>query len=349
MRAHPHWAEALCDSARVDAGAIVGRDDEVHAIDAAADAASRGEPRVVLVGAPAGMGKSHLLRVVGERLGDGERAVAVLTGAGAPGVDVAFAPLHGALRQLPSQIGVDLADELLASVPDLCAAVGMRPRGVGEVADGAGLDAVYGDALHLIGEVARHATCVLLVDDLHWADPETLSLVSFLSRSLTVERCLVVGAYRDDEVSRNGRLRQLVSTASRDPHATVLTLRPLGAAELVEVALEVGRPIDVTAAARLQSRSGGNPFFAIELLLADADGSLPGAVEDLLLSQVDALLGPVRHVLAVAAIAGAAASVSVIRAATDLDDDVLHDALRRPCGTAWSRARSGRSRRAGPR
>lgn len=131
---------------------LVGRHDELGVLEAALGSAASGVPVTVLVGGSAGIGKSHLIDTFLRRRGDVGEAV-LLTGRCAPGVEIAFAPLFGALRQLSASVGQDAADALLAEVPALAAAVGLRGVRGSASLEAVAIERVYGDALHLLGAI----------------------------------------------------------------------------------------------------------------------------------------------------------------------------------------------------
>ncbi|MEV1006448.1 AAA family ATPase [Streptomyces sp. NPDC049881] len=109
---------------------------------------------------------------------------------------------------------------------------------------------------------ASHTRPLMIVlDDLHWADPASLRLLAFAVRHTALEPLLLVGIYRDAEVEAPGHpARDLVL-----PLLARATAVPLGGLAPGEVAALIertaGRPPDPDAAAEVHRRTGGNPFF----------------------------------------------------------------------------------------
>ncbi len=111
---------------------------------------------------------------------------------------------------------------------------------------------------------------VLFLDDLQWTDLASLRLLEYLLLQPETRHLLVVGAYRDNEVDAAhpllATLRRLQSAGSR---ITGLSLRPLEpehiaelVADAVQLPVEEARPLSQV----VEEKTGGNPFFAIQLL-----------------------------------------------------------------------------------
>ena len=112
-----------------------------------------------------------------------------------------------------------------------------------------------------VHEDLRARPCILVVDDLHWADQGTVELLRFLLRRIAATSALVIGTLRPDEIEPSHPLRTLLGDAARSRDAVALDLRPLSS-EAVRTLVE-DRPLD---AGRLHSLTGGNPFFVNEML-----------------------------------------------------------------------------------
>src|SRR5262249_34358059 len=99
---------------------------------------------------------------------------------------------------------------------------------------------------------------VVVVEDLHWADPDSLALGEFAARQLAGRRVLLIGTYRDDEAA--GQLRHLARSANLIP------LGGRGGADVSELmARLVGRARGEDEARRMWDRTAGNPLFVREL------------------------------------------------------------------------------------
>jgi hypothetical protein len=180
---------------------------------------------------------------------------------------------------------------------------------------------------------------VLVVEDLHWADPTTLELLERLVRELATEPILLL-------VTLRAELAPAWASAS---YATVVTLDHLGAPELEALVggiLNVATPPDGLVST-IEERSDGVPLFAEELLLAlrdagiaAADGGRLGArgparrprrsdtLHDLLLARLDRL-GTARIVAQVGAVLGRRFDRELLQEVAAVDERVLDEGLAR--------------------
>jgi DNA-binding CsgD family transcriptional regulator/tetratricopeptide (TPR) repeat protein len=171
-----------------------------------------------------------------------------------------------------------------------------------------------------------------VLEDLHWADRSTRDLLAFLVRTLRSGRITLVASYRCDELHRHHPLRLLLAELVRLPDVERIELPPFNRSELTEY-LEalVGAQVSSDAVDRILSRSEGNPFFAKELVAADAlrtEVQLPEALADLLLARVETLPGLVQEVLKVAAVAGRRVSHRLLVAAAGRPEAELEQGVR---------------------
>jgi PAS domain S-box-containing protein len=119
---------------------------------------------------------------------------------------------------------------------------------------------------------------VLFLDDLQWLDTATLELLRHLLIAPGVRHLLIVGAYRDNETSLSHRLPMTLD-AIRNTGALVqeIELTPLGlhdVGQLVGDAMHC-EPDEVRPLAQLvHEKTGGNPFFAIQFIMALAEEGL---------------------------------------------------------------------------
>ncbi len=122
-----------------------------------------------------------------------------------------------------------------------------------------------------VGVFARpEEPLVVFLDDLQWADAATLALLPFLLTDREISGLLLIGAYRDNEVSATHPLRMtLADLMTRQVPVRELTLPPLEAGhlrELVTDALHADAEHSAAAADLVLAKTGGNPFFVKQLL-----------------------------------------------------------------------------------
>ncbi|MDB4874324.1 MAG: multi-sensor signal transduction multi-kinase [Gemmatimonadetes bacterium] len=119
---------------------------------------------------------------------------------------------------------------------------------------------------------------VLFLDDLQWLDAATLDLLEYLVTHAEVRHLLLVGAYRDNEVSPSHPLKRTleeVRAAGARVHEIVLAPLALDdVGRLVADALHCTPTRAAPLAQLVHEKTGGNPFFAIQFFTALADDGL---------------------------------------------------------------------------
>jgi predicted ATPase/signal transduction histidine kinase len=118
----------------------------------------------------------------------------------------------------------------------------------------------------------------LFLDDLQWLDSATLDLLEHLITHSEVRHLMLVGAYRDNEVGPSHQLiRTLEAIRKTDARVHEIVLAPLRLGDvgrLVADALHCAPERARTLAELLEEKTGGNPFFAIQFLIALTDEGL---------------------------------------------------------------------------
>jgi predicted ATPase len=130
----------------------------------------------------------------------------------------------------------------------------------------------------MVQRLAASAPLLLIVEDLHWADRSTRDLLAFLATTLRTGRVLLMGSFRSDELDRRHPVRRLLGELGRNRRVVRLELPRFTRAELAEqLAGLLGADPPTRLVDDIHARSGGNPFFAEELLLA-GEGADPHAL-----------------------------------------------------------------------
>ncbi|SEE73765.1 PAS domain S-box-containing protein [Rhizobiales bacterium GAS191] len=118
----------------------------------------------------------------------------------------------------------------------------------------------------------------LFLDDLQWLDTATLDLLEYLVTHSEVRHLLLVGAYRDNEVSpSHPLLRTLEAIRKAGARDQEIVLAPLGLADVGQLVADAlhCEPERVRPLAQLvHEKTGGNPFFAIQFFTALGDEGL---------------------------------------------------------------------------
>ncbi|MCU7725076.1 AAA family ATPase [Actinoplanes sp. KI2] len=267
---------------------LVGRVAEVVALDELRAAAERGSGAVALLTGEAGIGKTAVVEEAVSRAA--AAGVTVLTGRADPDEGApAFWPW---LRLLDSDVD-GLSPSLLALTDE------------GEPAAAARFRAIR-DVLAALTAAAARTPLVLVLEDLHWADPSSLALLAALAREVSASRILVLGTSR---------------TELDLPEATVL---PLGPWDVAAVAAYLGRlgAAHGTWAAVVHELGGGNPLYTRELgrlLVREGrlerpagDIDLPDGLRRLVTRRTAQLTPACREALGVAAAFGAEVDTTVL-------------------------------------
>ncbi|MCU0261064.1 MAG: AAA family ATPase, partial [Ilumatobacteraceae bacterium] len=288
------------------AAPFLGRAAERAALDAALGRAASQRAQVVLVRGPAGVGKSRLLQESIAAWGD-RVVVALGRAVSIGGDDLPFAPLSAALRPLD------------APWPPPDAPAGRS----------GGLRVLEA----LLDTVAAHALerpFVLILEDLHWADPSTVGAVDFLARNLGDEPVLLVGTVRDDG-ARGHPFELLRTELLRLEHCTEVVVGPLGAHDVAELAdHHAGGALSPRDLAAVWRRGQGNPFHTEELARAFAvgDRGLPPTLAAILRRQIDEVPDDVARILRAAAVVGRGMAPEVIADIVGIERRDAEDALR---------------------
>ncbi|MFE4963171.1 ATP-binding protein [Streptomyces sp. NPDC056660] len=268
-----------------DQPTLIERRRELQALDAAFRELRRttdGRPRAGRKGrlaftGSAGLGKTALITEARARAA--EHGFTVLSGQGG---ETEQGSAFRVVRQLmqPSLARMDEAElhTFLGSWYDTVAAVlGLEAKGPAPAPDPTGVREGLDWVMTRLA--VKKAPIVLLLDDLHWTDLESLSwLASFAPRVDDLPLLMVV-AYRPDELpSEAGELRTLVGDHGDRPHNLAL-LSPEGVAEIVRN--EIGEAAEDQFCKECWSATGGSPFEAVELAIGLAERKLSGTEGDL--------------------------------------------------------------------
>jgi predicted ATPase/transcriptional regulator with GAF, ATPase, and Fis domain/tRNA A-37 threonylcarbamoyl transferase component Bud32 len=188
---------------------------------------------------------------------------------------------------------------------------------------------------------------VLFLDDLQWADVATLNLLPLFLTSPDVSGLLVIGAYRDNEVSPTHPLTHAIEDLTlRGAALTQLALPPLGAAHLRALLMDTlggDRAVIEQLSAIVLEKTAGNPFFVIQFLKSlHQDGQVTfdrgnrawrvdlaaigklrttDNVVDLMADRILRLAEPTRQVLRLAACVGNTFDLATLATVSEADPD----------------------------
>ena len=242
---------------------VVGRDEEWQALQRALDRLADGHGTTAVVVGEAGVGKSRLLREAAEE--GVRRGAVVLTGRAVErDSPLPFRPVAEALFSHLRKSGPPQVPELAPFRPILGRLV-PEWRHPGESPGEESL-VVLGEAvLRLLATLGEGAGCMLVLEDLHWADAETIEVVEYLADNIAEEPVFCLISLRGEQPSR--ALTCVHGLATRRS-ASIVKLPRLRDEDVVLMAAGCLRASDVTRelAEVVVARADGLPFLVEELL-----------------------------------------------------------------------------------
>ena len=291
---------------------FVGRAAERQELTALWREAERGRAQLVLVSGEAGIGKSRLLEELRAFCAHRGAATAEARSYPAEG-PLAYGPVAAWLRAEPLAVRRHRLDrgrlsELARVLPEL----DESPRPLPESEQ---RQRLFDALVHALGLVEP---LLLVAEDLHWCDAETLRFLHYLVRSRPEARLLVAATARREELGDATALQELVTGLRALDRASEIALAPLSAAETAVLAERLaGDEVDVD---RLFTETEGNPLFVVETLRAGEPAPRVQAVLEARLAQ---LSDPARRLAVVAAAVGREFTADVLAEASGAGEDEL--------------------------
>jgi DNA-binding SARP family transcriptional activator len=331
---------------------FVDRTGQMGVISEAWGRAAQARRQLLYITGEAGVGKTRLMKEAGHRVAvDGGL---VLFGRCDRDSPIAYQPFVEALDGYVAAIPADelstlsrLAQRELAALFPAAdgqqAGPGSGPGPGSGSGSGSGpgsdnLADVFGAVTELVAITSRRRPMLLLFDDLHWANRDTLVFLRHLLRHTDESRLLVIATARDD-LEHGRSLAEVTYGLERDG---LLFRLPLGGLDVDAMGELVGhvRPDvagDPSLVRRLHAATAGNPVMSLELLdqseLADLrEGAghrhLPQGIHDLVDTKLAATPRPgVEQLLHAAALTGSAFELGVAAGAAELELPLALDAL----------------------
>jgi DNA-binding CsgD family transcriptional regulator len=126
---------------------------------------------------------------------------------------------------------------------------------------------LFASVTAFLRQAAQRQPLLLVLDNLHGADTPSLLLLEFVAQELAGSRLLVVGTYRDMELSRQHPLTDTLAELTREHPPQRLLLRGLMHAEVEHfVAVTAGVPLPQVLVEALLAQTEGNPLFLTEVV-----------------------------------------------------------------------------------
>ena len=304
---------------------VIGRDGELAVLREHLDAAGRGRGRVVFVVGDAGIGKTRFVRDIA----DGARVagVKVLKGRALPGTGEApFRMLAEVLMQTMRERGRPDDPQLVGWLPALWP-LGLAgapvPWATGVHHDWSEAPTIRAEAfLRVLRWFGGDAPLLVVLEDLHWADTETLSVVDYLADNVETSPLLIVATVRD----ARSAARDLTRRARQRGSAEVMELGRLGDVDVETMVRECRPSADDALVARVRSAAEGVPLLVEEMLSSPA---VPASIVETVRARVGELSVDEQQVVNTAAVLGRDFDWRVLEPVTRLPTTVVATALER--------------------
>jgi DNA-binding CsgD family transcriptional regulator len=312
--------------------ALVGRAREQVFLREELAASISGHGRLVLLGGEAGIGKTTLARDLAEDATAG--GACALTG---HCYDLTNTPPYGPWLDLAATYPRDPT----LPAPPAAFAGGILER----VTDQA---ALFAEVRRFFAELSSTRPILVLLEDLHWADPASLELLRHVAPHLRQWSILLLATYRVDELTRRHPFSQQLPALVREAEGLRLDLRRLDAIAmrtLVATRYRLPAPDEARLIVYLDQHADGNPFFATEILraleeegfLREVDGGwslgeidrvvVPAFLRQVIDGRVVRLGEDVRQPLAMAAVIGQEVPLALWSQLAGLDDEALLESV----------------------
>jgi class 3 adenylate cyclase/tetratricopeptide (TPR) repeat protein/DNA-binding XRE family transcriptional regulator len=252
-------------------GPIVAREAELSRIEAALGAVMEGAGRLLLLGGEPGVGKTRLAQEA--MLAARNRGFLIATGrCYEPQQTVPYYPFLEAMSRAYQAAAVSLRTELPRRWPDVARLLPDRPSSLQIPAAASGSreeqQRLFWQVTGFLQALAETQPVALLLDDVQWADSASLDLLQHLARHTRASRLLLLGVYRDIEITASHPFEAVLRDLGREHLLERLSIRrlsPEGTATLLATSFGLEQVSDEFAGP-LYARTEGNPFFTVEIL-----------------------------------------------------------------------------------
>ncbi len=336
-------------------GRFVGRTAERERLSTAWKEAATGSRRVALISGEPGVGKTRLAAELART--SNEEGAIVLYGRCDEDLGVPYQPFVEALRPYVATCATnELAAQVAPHGGDLARLVPQLADRVPNLPDALHADPeteryrLFDAITSFLAKVAAATPLVLVLDDLHWAAKPTLLLLRHLTHTDSASPLLLIGTYRETDLSRTHPLAEMLADLRRGIDAERIALHGLDMEEVEEfVEAAAGHELDEEGgrlARLLHNETEGNPFFMGQVLrhlvesgtIVERDGhwvpgahpdeiGIPEGVREVVGRRLARLHPSTNEVLAAAAVIGRDFDRDLLTSVVDVDTEAVLDAL----------------------
>ncbi|MFN2578978.1 MAG: serine/threonine-protein kinase PknK [Pyrinomonadaceae bacterium] len=342
------------------ANAFVGRDAELKKLEEIVEQAVAGAGRVVFITGEPGIGKTSLSDEFLRRARSRYPGVLVSRGRCVEqyGTGEAYLPFLDAVGALLDGPGSErLASVMRTYAPTWCTQLPAAFASTGAVERlqqetiGATKDRMMREMGDALSNFATITPVVLLLEDLHWADPSSVDLLRHLSQRITNQRLLIAGTFRPEDIERtNHPLKSYKAEMQSHRLCEEVALSSLARDHIADYLNATFTPNDFPRelATLIHDKTEGHPLFAINLLqylsehgdidrtnahwslmrpLAELDLEAPESVRSMISKKIDGLGAEQRRTLQYASVEGTEFLSTVVAALLDVDEVDLEEQL----------------------
>ena len=303
---------------------MVGREAEKQSLSDAYQEAQQGSGNIALIRGEPGIGKSCLASTFAEEL-KSESTLVVYGQCHETLGSPPFWPWLQILRNL------QLTDDSLGLSPaaifgDLAAADKQQSRSSSLLSSDVGSEQflLFSKIANVLAQYASQRTLILVIDDLHWADKSSLLLLSHICRRLSQQAMLVIGTYRDIEITRKHPLFESLGDISRQANLRRIPLKGLSEQDVSGfIENTVSQTLSPEILKSLYDKTEGNPLFVSEVArilqqenLDRASGQvaieIPEGIQEAIGRRLNQLSPQCNELLPMAAVIGRKFSLAVL-------------------------------------
>ena len=359
-----HGPSVVYDRDLIDtpSASFVGRDPELSKLQDFLQQAMNGNGRVVFITGEPGIGKTSLSDEFLRRARNQFRALMISRGRCIEqyGTGEAYLPFLDALGALLDGPSRDrLASIMRTHAPTWCTQLPAAFSSTGAVDHlqqdtiGATKERMIRELGDALGLFATSTPVVLLLEDLHWADPSSIDLLRHLCNRISTQRLLVVGTFRPEDIERsNHPLKSYKAEMQMHKLCEEIALDALSPTHIVDYLNATFNPNDFPSnlAEHLYDKTEGHPLFTTNLLqylreqgdiaktnehwsltrqVSEIELEAPESVRSLIGKKIDNLSEEDRRTLQYASVEGAEFLSTVVAELLGIDEVDLEERLAR--------------------